>query len=92
MIPTESCIRFPTVSYTHLSLEFKAEKAFAGCKDEVRLVAAGDGSEATIHQLMEFVKKNRVEQVILPGNHEKVAKELQSAGVKRVVEMKPGSA
>lgn len=58
------------------SLEFKAEKAFAGCKDEVRLVAAGDGSEATIHQLMEFVKKNRVEQVILPGNHEKVAKEL----------------
>lgn len=73
------------------SLEFKAEKAFAGCKDEVRLVAAGDGSEATIHQLMEFVKKNRVEQVILPGNHEKVAKELQSAGVKRVVEMKPGS-
>ena len=44
------------------SLEFKAEKAFAGCK-----------------------------QVILPGNHEKVAKELQSAGVKRVVEMKPGS-
>ena len=73
------------------SLEFKAEKAFAGCKDEVRLVAVGDGSEATIHQLMEFVKKNRVEQVILPGNHEKVAKELQSAGVKRVVEMKPGS-
>ena len=47
--------------------------------------ASGDGSEATIHQLMEFVKKNRVEQVILPGNHEKVAKELQSAGVKRVV-------
>ena len=39
-------------------------------------MAAGDGSEATIHQLMEFVKKNRVEQVILPGNHEKVAKEL----------------
>ena len=73
------------------SLEFKAEKAFAGCKDEVRLVAVGDGSEATIHQLMEFVKKNRVEQVILPGNHEKVAKELRSAGVKRVVEMKPGS-
>ena len=32
-----------------------------------------------------------MEQVILPGNHEKVAKELQSAGVKRVVEMKPGS-
>lgn len=39
------------------SLEFKAEKAFAGCKDEVRLVAVGDGSEATIHQLMELVKK-----------------------------------
>ena len=38
------------------SLGFKAEKA-AGCKDEVRLVAAGDGSEATIHQLMEFVKR-----------------------------------
>lgn len=64
---------------------------FSGCGETVRLVAAGDGSDATIEWLMEFVRKNRVEQVILPENNEKAVKELQKAGVKRVVEMKPGS-
>ena len=64
---------------------------FSGYQDEVRLLAVGDGSETTTARLMEFVKKTRVEQVILPGKQEKTARELQKAGVKRVVEMKPGS-
>lgn len=67
------------------------EEKFAGCQNKVRLLVVGDGNATSIRRLMEFVKKNRVEQVVLPGNHEKTARELQKAGVKRVVEMKPGS-
>lgn len=73
------------------SSETEFGKGFSGYQGEVRMLAVGDGNRATIAQLMEFVKKNRVEQVVLPGNQEKTVKELQKAGVKRVVEMKPGS-
>lgn len=67
------------------------EQRFAVCREQVRLVVAGDGSKETVQLLVDFVKENRVEQVVIPVSQNKIADKLCEAGAKRVVELKPGS-
>lgn len=73
------------------SSRFVMDERFFACREEVRLVVAGDGSEATMHLLMDFVKENRVEQVVIPGNRDTMPEKLREAGVRHVVELEPGS-
>lgn len=71
--------------------QFIMDERFFACREKVKLAAAGDSSEATVKLLIDFVKENQVEQVVIPGSQDEVAETLRGAGVKRVVELKPGS-
>lgn len=70
---------------------FEMDKRFAVCQEPVRLVVAGDESKETAELLLDFVKENRVEQIVIPVSQNKIAEKLREAGEKRVVELKPGS-
>ncbi|MCI5900897.1 MAG: hypothetical protein MRZ69_11275 [Lachnospiraceae bacterium] len=69
---------------------FVMDERFFVCRETVRLVVAGDSSEATMHLLMDFVKENQVEQVVIPGSRDTTGRKLREAGVRRVVELEPG--
>lgn len=71
--------------------EFSMEERFFVCREQVRLVVAGDSSRATGKLLMDFVKENQVEQVVIPASQDEMAEKLREAGAKHVVELKPGS-
>lgn len=73
------------------SSETVMDQRFSSCREEVRLIAASDSSPATMSLLTDFVKKNQVEQAVIPAGSGGAAERLREAGAKHVVELKPGS-